>query len=136
MDWRTLSARWSGGNWSGRRAGRDAAGAGSRTPRTIRSPRRTGPGPRPVPGESSKPCPSPPSHRHRHPRPTPRLVTLDGSQGEGGGQILRTALTLSLLTGRPFRIVKIRANRDKPGLRPQHLTAVAAPPSWAGPRSR
>jgi RNA 3'-terminal phosphate cyclase (ATP) len=55
-----------------------------------------------------------------------RLVTLDGSMGEGGGQILRTALTLSLLTGRPFRIVKIRANRDKPGLRPQHLTAVEA----------
>src|SRR4051812_25452296 len=55
-----------------------------------------------------------------------RLVTLDGSEGEGGGQILRTALTLSLLTGRPFRIVKIRANRDKPGLRPQHLTAVEA----------
>jgi RNA 3'-terminal phosphate cyclase (ATP) len=52
------------------------------------------------------------------------LVTLDGSHGEGGGQILRTALTLSLLTGRPFRIVKIRANRDKPGLRPQHLKAV------------
>ena len=47
-------------------------------------------------------------------------------EGEGGGQILRTALTLSLLTGRPFRIVKVRANRDKPGLRPQHLTAVQA----------
>lgn len=56
----------------------------------------------------------------------PRLITLDGSHGEGGGQILRSALTLSLLTGRPFRIVKIRANREKPGLRPQHLTAVTA----------
>jgi len=55
-----------------------------------------------------------------------RLITLDGSSGEGGGQILRTALTLSLLTGQPFRIVKIRANRDKPGLRPQHLKAVEA----------
>ena len=53
-------------------------------------------------------------------------VLLDGSRGEGGGQILRTALTLSLLTGRPFRMVKIRANRDKPGLRPQHQTAVEA----------
>ena len=53
-------------------------------------------------------------------------VVLDGSQGEGGGQILRTALTLSLLTGRPFRMVKIRANRDKPGLRPQHQKAVEA----------
>lgn len=56
----------------------------------------------------------------------PELVTLDGSHGEGGGQILRTSLTLSLLTGRPFRIVKIRANRDNPGLRPQHLSAVKA----------
>src|SRR5208282_598400 len=53
-------------------------------------------------------------------------VVLDGSQDEGGGQILRTALTLSLLTGRPFRMVKIRANRDKPGLRPQHHKAVEA----------
>ena len=56
----------------------------------------------------------------------PDTVRLDGSRGEGGGQILRTALTLSLLTGRPFRMVKIRANRDKPGLRPQHKTAVEA----------
>jgi RNA 3'-terminal phosphate cyclase (ATP) len=55
-----------------------------------------------------------------------RWVTLDGARGEGGGQILRTALTLSLLTGRPFRIAQIRANRDKPGLRPQHLKAVEA----------
>ncbi|GAC1473562.1 MAG: RNA 3'-terminal phosphate cyclase [Isosphaeraceae bacterium] len=59
-------------------------------------------------------------------RPDPGLLTLDGSRGEGGGQILRTALTLSLLLGRPFRLVKIRANREKPGLRPQHLTAVRA----------
>ena len=53
-------------------------------------------------------------------------IVLDGSRGEGGGQILRTALTLSLLTGRPFRMVKIRANRDQPGLRPQHQKAVEA----------
>jgi RNA 3'-terminal phosphate cyclase (ATP) len=52
------------------------------------------------------------------------LIVLDGSRGEGGGQILRTAITLSLLTGQPFRMVKIRANRDKPGLRPQHQKAV------------
>jgi RNA 3'-terminal phosphate cyclase (ATP) len=61
----------------------------------------------------------------RTPNPE-RLVTLDGSRGEGGGQILRTALTLSLITGRPFRLVKVRQNRDKPGLRPQHLAAVEA----------
>jgi RNA 3'-terminal phosphate cyclase (ATP) len=54
------------------------------------------------------------------------LVVLDGSKGEGGGQILRSALTLSLLTGRSFTIKKIRANREKPGLRPQHLAAVEA----------
>jgi len=53
-------------------------------------------------------------------------VILDGSKGEGGGQILRTALTLSLLTGRPFRLVNIRANRANPGLRPQHKKAVDA----------
>src|SRR4051794_13642965 len=58
--------------------------------------------------------------------PGSRLITLDGSSGEGGGQILRTALALSMITGRPFRIVKIRANRDKPGLRAQHATAVEA----------
>ena len=56
----------------------------------------------------------------------PSHVVLDGSRGEGGGQILRTALTLSLLTGQSFRMVKIRANRDKPGLRPQHQKAVQA----------
>ncbi len=64
----------------------------------------------------------------------PAMVTLDGSQGEGGGQILRTALSLSLVTGRPFRIVRIRANRDKPGLRPQHLKAVEAAAELSGAR--
>lgn len=58
--------------------------------------------------------------------PSSRLVELDGARGEGGGQILRTALSLSLLTGRPFRITAIRANRETPGLRPQHLAAVEA----------
>ncbi|WP_422927708.1 RNA 3'-terminal phosphate cyclase [Singulisphaera sp. PoT] len=57
---------------------------------------------------------------------TTRLISLDGSVGEGGGQILRTALSLSLLTGQGFRIAQIRANRDRPGLRPQHLAAVEA----------
>lgn len=54
------------------------------------------------------------------------LVTIDGSEGEGGGQLLRTALTLSLVTGTPFRIERIRAGRGKPGLLRQHLTAVRA----------
>ena len=53
-------------------------------------------------------------------------VILDGGEGEGGGQILRTALGLSALTGRPFAIENIRANRAKPGLMRQHLTAVNA----------
>jgi len=55
-----------------------------------------------------------------------RLLELDGSQGEGGGQVLRTALSLSMCTGQPFRIVNIRAKRKKPGLMRQHLTAVQA----------
>jgi RNA 3'-terminal phosphate cyclase (ATP) len=67
---------------------------------------------------------------------TPGLVKLDGSRGEGGGQILRTALTLSLLTGRPFRMVKIRAKRDKPGLRPQHLSAVETAAKLGGAEVR
>jgi RNA 3'-terminal phosphate cyclase (ATP) len=54
------------------------------------------------------------------------LITVDGSAGEGGGQILRTSLALSLVTGRPFRIENIRAGRAKPGLLRQHLTAVRA----------
>jgi len=54
------------------------------------------------------------------------LISVDGSVGEGGGQILRTALALSLLTGQPFRIVRIRAGRRKPGLLRQHLTAILA----------
>ena len=53
-------------------------------------------------------------------------IILDGAHGEGGGQILRTALSLSLHTGRPFRLTAIREHRDKPGLRPQHLLAVVA----------
>jgi RNA 3'-terminal phosphate cyclase (ATP) len=54
------------------------------------------------------------------------MITLDGSSGEGGGQILRTALGLSAATGQAFRIEQIRANREKPGLLRQHLTAVMA----------
>lgn len=54
------------------------------------------------------------------------LIAVDGAQGEGGGQILRTALTLSAGTGQAFRVEKIRASRARPGLRPQHLAAVHA----------
>jgi len=56
----------------------------------------------------------------------PDMITLDGSMGEGGGQVLRTALALSLVTGQPFVIDRIRAGREKPGLKRQHLTAVQA----------
>jgi RNA 3'-terminal phosphate cyclase (ATP) len=54
------------------------------------------------------------------------MLTIDGSLGEGGGQILRSALSLSLVTGKPFRIEKIRAARQRPGLMRQHLTALRA----------
>lgn len=53
-------------------------------------------------------------------------IVIDGSYGEGGGQILRSALALSAWTGIPVHIERIRAGRDRPGLRPQHLTAVRA----------
>jgi RNA 3'-terminal phosphate cyclase (ATP) len=54
------------------------------------------------------------------------MLVIDGAKGEGGGQIIRTSLALSLITGRDFRIVNIRAGREKGGLRPQHLTSVQA----------
>lgn len=54
------------------------------------------------------------------------MITIDGSDGEGGGQVLRTALSLSLATGQPFRIENICAKRPRPGLMRQHLTAVEA----------
>jgi len=57
---------------------------------------------------------------------SPPMITIDGSQGEGGGQILRTSLALSLVTAQPFRMERIRARRQKPGLLRQHLTAVEA----------
>jgi RNA 3'-terminal phosphate cyclase (ATP) len=54
------------------------------------------------------------------------MIELDGATGEGGGQILRSALTLAMITGQPFRINNIRGNRPKPGLMRQHLVAVRA----------
>jgi RNA 3'-terminal phosphate cyclase (ATP) len=54
------------------------------------------------------------------------VIRIDGSSGEGGGQILRSSLSLSLATGKAFRIENIRAKRERPGLLRQHLTAVLA----------
>ncbi len=54
------------------------------------------------------------------------LITLDGAMGEGGGQVLRSSLSLSAVTGRPFKLERVRAARRKPGLMRQHLTAVRA----------
>ncbi len=54
------------------------------------------------------------------------MISIDGAMGEGGGQVLRSALSLSLLTGQPFRMFNIRARRARPGLMPQHLQAVRA----------
>jgi RNA 3'-terminal phosphate cyclase (ATP) len=55
-----------------------------------------------------------------------RLVAIDGARAEGGGQILRTALTVAAVTGQGFEMTQIRAGRTRPGLRPQHLAAVRA----------
>jgi RNA 3'-terminal phosphate cyclase (ATP) len=54
------------------------------------------------------------------------FIRIDGSYGEGGGQILRTSLSLSCALGRPIEVINIRRARRKPGLQPQHLTAVKA----------
>jgi RNA 3'-terminal phosphate cyclase (ATP) len=60
------------------------------------------------------------------------MLTIDGSLGEGGGQILRTALSLSLCTGQAIQLTQIRSHRAKPGLRRQHLTAVQAAAQLSG----
>ena len=54
------------------------------------------------------------------------MIRIDGSSGEGGGQILRSSLSLSVATGKAFRIENVRAKRERPGLLRQHLTAVLA----------
>lgn len=59
-------------------------------------------------------------------------LLIDGSQGEGGGQIVRSSLALALVTGRPVTIENIRAGREKPGLMRQHLTAVQAAAAIGG----
>ncbi|MCF6200078.1 MAG: RNA 3'-terminal phosphate cyclase [Hyphomicrobiaceae bacterium] len=60
------------------------------------------------------------------------MINIDGSKGEGGGQIIRTSLSLSALTGKPFSIKNIRAGRHKPGLMRQHLTALKATAAICG----
>jgi RNA 3'-terminal phosphate cyclase (ATP) len=65
--------------------------------------------------------------------PYPRVL-VDGSYGEGGGQIIRTCLSLAALTGQAVEIVNVRAGRAKPGLQPQHLTAVRAAASLCAAR--
>src|SRR5919202_591940 len=52
------------------------------------------------------------------------VVKIDGSQGEGGGQILRTAISLSAISGKPIEVSNVRANRANPGLRPQHMVGI------------
>lgn len=54
------------------------------------------------------------------------MLTIDGSAGEGGGQVLRTALSLAAILSQPIQIINIRAGRKQPGLRPQHVLAVRA----------
>lgn len=63
------------------------------------------------------------------------MITIDGSFGEGGGQIIRTSLALSLITGKPFRIYNVRARRARPGLQPQHLLAVNAAAQIGGAKA-
>ncbi|RYG45977.1 RNA 3'-phosphate cyclase, partial [bacterium] len=54
------------------------------------------------------------------------MIIVDGSYGEGGGQILRTSASLAAITGEPVRVERVRAGRPAPGLKAQHLTAVQA----------
>ena len=54
------------------------------------------------------------------------MIIIDGSEGEGGGQVVRNACALSLVTGQPFRITNVRGKRSKPGLMRQHVTAIEA----------
>ncbi len=60
------------------------------------------------------------------------MILIDGAVGEGGGQILRTSLSLSMVTGIPFQIDRIRAGRQRPGLLRQHLTSVLAAAEVSG----
>jgi RNA 3'-terminal phosphate cyclase (ATP) len=63
------------------------------------------------------------------------MIEIDGSAGEGGGQVVRTALTLAMSIASPIRIRNIRARRSKPGVRAQHLAAVRAAAAICGART-
>jgi RNA 3'-phosphate cyclase len=63
------------------------------------------------------------------------MIEIDGSVGEGGGQIIRTALALSTITGKSFTAKNIRQNRDKPGLKNQHLTGITALEELSGAKA-
>jgi RNA 3'-terminal phosphate cyclase (ATP) len=62
------------------------------------------------------------------------MVEIDGSTGEGGGQVLRTALSLACVLGRPLRMRNIRRGRERPGLMPQHLACVRSAAALTGAR--
>src|SRR2546421_9248624 len=62
------------------------------------------------------------------------MIQIDGSHGEGGGQIIRTSVSLAAITRQPVEIVNIRAKRTRPGLQPQHLAAVKAAAEICGAR--
>jgi len=68
----------------------------------------------------------------REPSEFPGTIHVDGAQGEGGGQVLRSSLALSMVTGRPVVVERIRAGRDKPGLMRAHLTALEAATAISG----
>ena len=61
-------------------------------------------------------------------------MEIDGAMGEGGGQVLRTSLALSLITQTPLRVVNVRAGRKRPGLRRQHVAAIEAAAQVGGGR--
>jgi RNA 3'-terminal phosphate cyclase len=52
------------------------------------------------------------------------MLEIDGAHGEGGGRLVRTAVALAAVTGTAIRLHDVRARRDRPGLAPQHLTAM------------